>query len=104
MNALTVGLGFPLGALAGFFGGLPIDELLWFGGANIAGFPGAFLTSPSAIATVPLGFSLGLAAAPIKFMMDLPVTFFVDGILGTFFSGAFSQIFNVVGNIGAGLV
>jgi len=50
------------------------------------------------------GLVTGTALSLIRAPLEMTDVFIRDGLLWTLFSGAFSQLFNVTGNVFAGLV
>lgn len=113
MNAVTVGIG----ALAGsVLGAMPLVgtfwDGLWAGGASFVGSPGlilgipAMLISglPSAIPATSAGLATGTLLGGLQVPLEAAGVFGLNGLGGTLLSGLASQIFNIVGNLGAGLV
>lgn len=105
MNAVTVGLGTLAGSALGATPWLgTLWDGLWMGGASLFGSPGLSIGLASTPPALSAGLVAGTALSPIIAALKFPDVFFLNGILGTLFSGAFSQLFNVAGNVFAGLV
>jgi len=105
MNAVTVGLGTLTGSVVGAapWLGLLWDGL-WAGGGSLLGSLGIISGLPSAIPATSAGLVTGTALSLIRAPLEMTDVFIRDGLLWTLFSGAFSQLFNVTGNVFAGLV
>ena len=105
MNAVTVGLGTLTGSAFGVAPWLGmLWDGLWAGGGSLLGSPGLSIGLASTPPALSAGLAAGTLLSPLRAVLEIPDVFILNGVLGTLFSGAFSQLFNVTGNVFAGLV
>ncbi len=105
MNAVTVGLGTLAGSVVGATPWLgTFSNGLWAGGGSFLGSLGIISGLPAAIPATSVGLVAGTLLSSLPAALEMTDVFIRDGLLWTLFSGAFSQLFNVTGNVFAGLV